>query len=66
MAVHRYSGGWSEERYDAHEKILLDSLATDRVETVGAPVFARYDAPFTPWFLRRNEVMIEVDWRDPE
>ncbi len=66
MAVHRYSGGWSEERYDAHEKILLDSLATDRVETVGVPVFARYDAPFTPWFLRRNEVMIEVDWRDPE
>ena len=64
MAVHRYSGGWSEGRYEEHERILLDALAIDRIETTGAPVFARYNAPFTPWFLRRNEVMIEVDWED--
>jgi hypothetical protein len=63
MAVHRYSGSWSEERYETHEKVLLDALATDRVETIGSPVFARYNAPFTPWFLRRNEIMIEVDWK---
>ncbi len=66
MAVHRYSGGWSEERYAEHEKILLDALATDRIETLGPPVFARYNAPFTPWFLRRNEVMVEIDWKGPE
>jgi hypothetical protein len=66
MAVHRYSGTWSEERYAEHEKILLDALATDRIETLGSPVFARYNAPFTPWFLRRNEVMVEIDWSDPE
>lgn len=66
MAVHRYSGGWSEERYAEHEKILLDALTTDRIDTIGPPVFARYNAPFTPWFLRRNEVMVEIDWKDPE
>jgi hypothetical protein len=66
MAVHRYSGGWSEARYEEHERILLDALAIDRVATTGTPVFARYNAPFTPWFLRRNEVMIEVDWEDGE
>jgi hypothetical protein len=63
MAVHRYSGTWSEERYSEHENMLLDALAVDRIETVGEPVFARYNAPFTPWFLRRNEIMIEVDWQ---
>jgi hypothetical protein len=63
MAVHRYSGTWSEERYSEHEKMLLDALAVDRVEIVGEPVFARYNAPFTPWFLRRNEIMVEVDWQ---
>ena len=63
MAVHRYSGTWSEERYSEHEKMLLDALSIDRIGTVGEPVFARYNAPFTPWFLRRNEIMIEVDWR---
>lgn len=62
MAVHRYSGTWSEKRYEEHEKILLDALATDRVKTKAAPVFARYNAPFTPWFLRRNEIMIEIEW----
>lgn len=66
MAVHRYSGSWSEERYETHEKVLLDALATDRVETTGSPVFARYNAPFTPWFLRRNEIMIEVEWNAPD
>ena len=66
MAVHRYSGTWSEERYQEHEKILLDALAEDRVATTGRPVFARYNAPFTPWFLRRNEIMVEIDWEDPQ
>ena len=66
MAVHRYSGTWSEQRYAEHEKTLLDALATDRIEILGEPVFARYNAPFTPWFLRRNEVMVEIDWKDPE
>ena len=63
MAVHRYSGTWSEERYREHEKTLLDALAVDRVETTGSPVFARYNAPFTPWFLRRNEIMVEIEWK---
>ena len=66
MAVHRYSGAWSKERYDEHEEILLAALATDRVGTIGTPVFARYNAPFTPWFLRRNEIMIEIDWSGPD
>ena len=64
MAVHRYSGGWSEARYQEHEKILLEALATDRVDVRGRPVFARYTAPFTPWFLRRNEIMVEIGWKD--
>jgi len=66
MAVHRYSGTWSEKRYEEHEKILLDALATDRVKTKAAPVFARYNAPFTPWFLRRNEIMVEIEWKEQD
>jgi hypothetical protein len=66
MAVHRYSGTWSEERYREHEKTLLDALAVDRVEITASPVFARYNAPFTPWFLRRNEIMVEIEWKEPE
>jgi hypothetical protein len=28
---------------------------------VGEPIWARYDPPWTPWFRRRNEVLIAVD-----
>jgi len=35
-------------------------LAETRVTPDGPAVFARYDPPFKPWFLRRNEVMIPV------
>ena len=27
---------------------------------VGDPTWARYNPPFTPWFLRRNEILIPV------
>ena len=66
MAVRRYSGTWSEDRYRDNEAQLLDALADDSVEVIGDPVFARYNAPFTPWFLRRNEVMVEIDWSDTD
>ena len=60
VAARRYSGRWSEANYRKHEAALLEALATDRVSTTGAPMFARYNAPFTPWFMRRNEIQIEV------
>ena len=65
VAVHRYSGSWSEKNYAKHERMLLDALAEDGVTTRGTPVSARYNAPFTPWFMRRNEVMIEIDGDTP-
>ncbi|MDT8441688.1 MAG: heme-binding protein [Desulfuromonadales bacterium] len=60
MAARRYSGTWSEERYRANEAVLLKALKEEGLEAVGEPVFARYNAPFSLWFLRRNEVLIEV------
>ena len=65
MAVRRYSGGWGEKRYRRHEAELQAALRADGVDLLGASVFARYNGPFTPWFLRRNEIMIEVDWPGP-
>jgi hypothetical protein len=31
------------------------------LKSIGEPVWARYDPPFMPWFLRRNEVLIPVE-----
>jgi hypothetical protein len=60
VAVRCYSGRWSASKYEANETALLDALARDGVRTMGAPIFARYNAPIVPWFMRRNEVMIEI------
>lgn len=60
VAARRYSGGWDEQAYRDNEQVLLERLRHERLKPVGAPVFARYNAPFVPWFLRRNEVLVEV------
>ena len=60
MAVRRYSGTWSEGRYRKNEQILFDAIKREDLKVVGEPVFARYNAPFSLWFLRRNEVLIEI------
>jgi len=60
VAVYRYSGGWSEERYQEKLKLFLAELKKDNIQTVGEPVFSRFNSPFMPWFLRRNEIWLEL------
>jgi len=60
MAARRYSGTWSEERYRKNQQQLLEAVQAAGLKTLGTPIFARYNAPFSLWFLRRNEVLIEV------
>ena len=59
-AVIRYSGFWSEEGYQEHLQELRSWIAVQGLEAAGDPVWARYDPPFKPWFMRRNEILIPV------
>jgi hypothetical protein len=56
-----YSGRWSQTSYEQHRARLLRALETEGLAPVGSPRFARFDPPFKPWFLRRNEVVIDVE-----
>ncbi len=60
VAAVRYSGFWSEEKYLLHKEKLEAWLRDNKLSAAGEPVWARYNAPFTPWFLRRNEILIPV------
>lgn len=60
VAVIRYSGTWSKANYDEHLARLRQALETARLAWTGEPVYARYDPPFKPWFLRRNEIWLEL------
>ena len=62
VAAWRYSGRWTEENFREHERLLRDALAARRLqpEPGDSAIIARYDAPFMPWFMRRNEVLIPL------
>jgi len=60
MAVVRYSGRWTEANYRKHEVALNEWLVARGLRAVGPAVYARYNAPFVPWPMRRNEVMVPV------
>jgi SOUL heme-binding protein len=59
-AAIRYSGTWSQANYLEHLGQLKASLEAAGVATQGEPVLARYNAPFTPWFMRRNEIWLAL------
>ncbi|MBT8445447.1 MAG: heme-binding protein [Gammaproteobacteria bacterium] len=61
MAVLRYSGRWTERNFSKKQAALLDSVLGQSVNPVGDIQTALYDPPYMPPFLRRNEIMIEVD-----
>jgi hypothetical protein len=65
FAVYRYSGGRSQ----ANEEEALGKLRAwvdkRRLEVEGEPLFAYYDPPWIPTFLRRNEVMLRVAGTQP-
>jgi hypothetical protein len=64
MATVCYSGLWSEKNY-LQNKLELESWIRERgIMVTGDPVWARYNPPFIPWFLRRNEILIPVDTGD--
>lgn len=61
VAVIRYSGFWSQSNYDRHLARLQDALRAAGIAWQGEPVLSRYDAPITPWFMRRNEIWLALD-----
>ncbi len=60
FAAIRYSGTWSKRNYDEHLALLKAGLAREGLTSNGEPVWARYDPPFKPWFLRTNEILLEL------
>jgi hypothetical protein len=60
IACWRYSGRWTSSNFSEHEALLRERIKARRLSAGGDAVLARYNPPFTPWFMRRNEVLIPV------
>lgn len=59
-AVVRYSGFASQSKFDAKLVQLLESTMEAGFEPAGPARSARFDPPWTPPFLLRNEVILPV------
>jgi hypothetical protein len=57
-AVYRFSGSDKPIPSEIAAKKLLAWVKSHNIQTLGSPFFAYYNPPWTPGFLRRNEVLI--------
>jgi hypothetical protein len=60
MAVLRFSGRSNEKAVEKNTQMLLSILRNHNLPIKGEPVLMRYNSPFTPGFLRRNEIGVEI------
>jgi SOUL heme-binding protein len=60
VAVIRYSGTWTESNYKEHLEKLQRGVEAAGLRTTGSPIYSRYNAPFVPWFMRRNEIWLKL------
>ena len=60
LAVSRFSGRWTVATYLKHVAELENNIAESGFKSNGPPRFARFDPPWTPWFMRRNEIQIPI------
>jgi hypothetical protein len=64
VAAIRFSGGWDTKKFKDREESLLRWVQEKGWTRKGDPIVARYNPPFMPSFLRRNEILIEVNAPD--
>ena len=61
FAVLRFSGLAREASVEAKTADLMAFVKTHHLRASGAASLAQYNPPWTLWFMRRNEVMVQVD-----
>ncbi len=60
MAVKRFSLQRTDARVQTKKQELLLALSRDKISTIGEPQYAGYNAPWTPPWMMRHEVMVEI------
>jgi len=60
LAALPYRGSWSKGLHDRNLRELRRTLDREGLDTEGEPIWARYDPPWKPWFLRHNEVLLAL------
>jgi hypothetical protein len=65
FAVYRFSGGRNPKNEAQAIGKLKSWFESERLSSLSEPMFGYFDPPWTPAFLRRNEVMIRTQPEHP-
>lgn len=60
VAAQQFSGRWTQSGFARRADELVELVQAHGLTPTGPARYARYDPPWTPWFMRRNEVLVPV------
>lgn len=60
IAVLTFSGYVTEKKTDENKNRLFEALTTEGLTNDGTYTLSQYNPPWTPWFMRRNEIWVEI------
>ena len=60
VAARKFGGGWNEAKFEEQGRLLLEAVQAAGLKTSGNLYWARFDPPWKPGFLKRNEVSIAL------
>ena len=55
-----FSGYITDKKLDLYSIKLKDWATRNKLETIGQPVYSQFNPPWTPWFLRHNEIYFYI------
>jgi SOUL heme-binding protein len=65
VAAVTFSGFWSDSNLQSHQAQLFQFLKRHQLTALSSPIYAYYDPPWTPWFWRTNEVLVDIAAASP-
>jgi hypothetical protein len=60
VAASQFSWYATDARTDRHRRELLETLDSPGIVVLGDPMLLQYNDPWTPPFMRRNEVVVRI------
>jgi hypothetical protein len=60
IAALTFSWYRTDSRFEKMQEQLFADLARDHIEIIGTPIFAGYNPPWTPPWMNRNEIMVQI------
>ena len=63
-AVISYSGRLTNRNYSKHYKKIINQLNKDNIDFIEPAIRATFNGPFTLPILRRNEIMMKINYNE--